>query len=113
MDNAELTTMKQQTKEAFLNARVPITLKNNPPLLGLAQIIIPEVFEVNGIRISESKHDDVWVQFPTFRTGRGYSNAIYFLDKDLTKQMEQRVKEEYFAAYDAENMGFNSEERSV
>jgi len=106
MSNSYLTEQGEVVRAALLDSIVEISLRESGSLKALAQITIPGVLEINGIRISDSEHDDLWVQFPSFKTGFKYSNAVYFLDEDLTKEMKQKIKEKYFQIYEGHTAEF-------
>lgn len=70
-------------------------------LKATAQLIIAEYIEINGFRISLSKFEGVYVQPPSYNTGNRWQNSFWLTEKELWKELENKILEEYESKTDS------------
>jgi DNA-binding cell septation regulator SpoVG len=83
---------------------IKLKLADSDKYLARATVIVDDLLEIHGWRISESQHFDnrfqenIWIQPPAFRSGFGKWKAVVFFDnKKLYGQIEEKIYDAYHA----------------
>jgi DNA-binding cell septation regulator SpoVG len=87
------------------NIKVNIKLSDSDKYLARATVIIDDLLEIHGWRISQSEHFDqrfqesIWIQPPAYRSGFGKWRPIVFFDnKKVYENIETEIYDQYHLA---------------
>lgn len=69
-------------------------LENQDPVKALVLVIIDDVLAVRSIRIIK-KEDNYFVAMPCFKTQDTVKNYVYCINKELQKELDDRILTEY------------------
>lgn len=86
------------------NIEVKIRILDKGETLAQAELIVFDVIEIKGWRVSNSKtineklSAQIWIQPPTYRRGFEYKPIAFINDKNLYEQLEKKIYEKYLEA---------------